>query len=90
VTGLPQETSPATVTARFAAAVRAELGARGWPASRLMQHAGLPPSALTPIWQGHSPSLDRAAAIAEALGIPLSDLIGDRAGEPGREAPWQP
>lgn len=80
----PEAPAATTATGWFYANVQAELKARGWSARELARRAGLLPNALTRIGSGISPSLDRAAAIAGALGVPLGDLAGPRpeAGEP--------
>lgn len=74
----PEPAAPTTPTGWFHANVQAELKARGWSARELARRAGITHNALSQIGKGNSPSLERAGAIAEALGMPLGDLIAPR------------
>jgi lambda repressor-like predicted transcriptional regulator len=79
----PRAPAPTTATGWFYANVLAELKARGWSASELARRVGVNHNALGKIGRGQCPSLDRAAAIAGALGVPLGDLIAERGGKSG-------
>lgn len=55
--------------------VQAELRARQWPARELARRAGCSPSTFTRMGKGWGIALANAARIAEALDIPLVDMI---------------
>ena len=57
---------------RFAAQIRDALAARGQSVRAAERLAGMPQRSIQAVLEGHIPSLDRAAAIAAALGYELT------------------
>lgn len=60
---------------RFCHRVEAEIEARGWSARELSRRAGVAHNMLTFLRAGGWISLEYAARIADALGMPLGDLV---------------
>jgi lambda repressor-like predicted transcriptional regulator len=59
----------------FSMRVHAELKARGWSSRELSRRAECSASTFTRVKQGRGIALAAAARIADALGMPLGDLI---------------
>ena len=69
---------------RFAAQIRDALAARGQSVRAAERLAGMPQRSIQAVLEGHIPSLDRAAAIASALGYELTI----RPREPAPDSPY--
>jgi transcriptional regulator with XRE-family HTH domain len=59
----------------FAAAIAAVITARGLSDRQAAEQAGLSPSTLTRIRQGHNPDVDNLAALADWAGLPVDAFI---------------
>ena len=75
---------------RFCRRVEAEIEARGWSARELSRRAGTAHNMLTFLRAGRWISLEYAARVADALGVPLGDLVAEDAAPAGEIAPGIP
>ena len=76
-----------SVTRWFHLRVQAELRARSWSSRELSRRADCSASTFTRLRNDEGTSLEVAARIADALGIPLGDLIAPVRCEACQDAP---